>query len=829
MHTISKKYTSFKIAQQSVPVKKLESSSSNPSSASSEAHHNLTSPIIRSTAASFEATPSYSSLSSASYEASQVAPRMSSVTVREVANSTIASLGMDKALAAPIGHLAASYEATRHRSPVSSDSLAASYEASKSSHTNNPSLAASSEAIQLRPSPMQELSCTVPEVSITDSAPTSMGSETWTAAYSAAVKSNRPPAKKKYKPVALKIRPVIGELPEKFRIIRTILGDPLAGLPTLNPNPPDFVPCSRYTQDRKDLFDTINAGFLLAEECKLLHHFMMLHQDAFAWNDTERGHFREDFFPPIEIPVIPHKPWVQKNIPIPPGLFDEVCQLIQRKIDAGVFEPSNSSYRTRWFCVVKKDGKSLRIVQSLEPLNAVTIQHSGVPPFTEQLVEHFAARACGSMLDLYVGYDERALAVSSRDYTTFQTPFGTYRLTTLPMGWTNSVPIFHGDVTHILQPEIPKVTRPFIDDIPVRGPKTRYVLPNGEEERILENSGIRRFVWEHFQDLNRICQRMKYCGGTYSGFKSRLCAPEITVLGHRCTIDGRLPEESRVAKVVNWGPCIDLTDVRAFIGTIGVCRMFIRNFAHRAHHLIKLTRKGTIWEFGPRQNEAMADLKDALVHSEALRPIDYESPSAVILSVDTSYIAVGFLLAQCDPNNTKIRYYAKFGSITLNEREARFSQPKLELYGLYRTLRALKLLLIGIRNLVIEVDAAYIKGMLKNPDVAPSASINRWIVSILMFQFTLVHVPGTHHGPDGLSRRRPQPGDVAEPEDDFEDWIDQVNGFMHIINVPPSRNTRKPNITTTPTVSCYVIEVASNSADSVENPVSSHTPYSAVP
>ena len=74
--------------------------------------------------------------------------------------------------------------------------------------------------------------------------------------------------------------------------------------------------------------------------------------------------------------------------------------------------------------------------------------------------------------------------------------------------------------------------------------------------------------------------------------------------------------------------------------------------------------------------------------------------------------------------------------------------------------------------MVVEVDAAYIKGMLKNPDVSPSASMNRWILAILMFHFTLVHVPGLHHGPNGLSRWRPQPDDQDEPEDDFEDWID---------------------------------------------------------
>ena len=57
-----------------------------------------------------------------------------------------------------------------------------------------------------------------------------------------------------------------------------------------------------------------------------------------------------------------------------------------------------------------------------------------------------------------------------------------------------------------------------------------------------------------------------------------------------------------------------------------------------------------------------------------------------------------------------------------------------------------------------------------------------------MFHFKLVHVPGSHHGPDGLSRRRPQPGDEEEEEEDdgFEDWIDKFNGFMHMINEPTS-------------------------------------------
>ena len=140
-----------------------------------------------------------------------------------------------------------------------------------------------------------------------------------------------------------------------------------------------------------------------------MHHFMCLQNEGFAWNDTQRGRFREDFFLPVLMPVVEHKPWVLRNMPIPPGIFDELCRMITVKLEAGVYERSNSSYRSRWFTVLKKGGTSLRIVHSLEPLNAVTIAHSGVPLHTEHIAEQFAGRACGGILDLYVGYDERAL------------------------------------------------------------------------------------------------------------------------------------------------------------------------------------------------------------------------------------------------------------------------------------------------------------------------------------------------------------------------------------------------------------------------------------
>jgi hypothetical protein len=276
-------------------------------------------------------------------------------------------------------------------------------------------------------------------------------------------------AKKKYKPVAKKVHPVIGELPEKFCIEHKIIGNPLDNLPALNPNPPPFTPTDRYTLEQRDQLNKNHPGnFLWPAERDLMHNFMLAHDSGFAWSEEERGSFRTDFFPPVDFPVVPHTPWVERNFPIPPGIYEDVCAIVQKKLAAGIYEPSNSSYRSYWFCVLKKDGKSLRPVHSLEPLNRITIQHSGVPPIPEHLAEHFSGCTCGGMLDLYVGYDERLIAETSRDYTTFLTPFSALRLVTLPMGWTNSIPIFHDNVTFILQAEIPHVTIPYIDDVPSR-------------------------------------------------------------------------------------------------------------------------------------------------------------------------------------------------------------------------------------------------------------------------------------------------------------------------------------------------------------------------
>jgi hypothetical protein len=125
----------------------------------------------------------------------------------------------------------------------------------------------------------------------------------------------------------------------------------------------------------------------------------------------------------------------------------------------------------------------------------------------EQLVELFGAHACYASLNLFVAYDQWVVHLESRDPTTFQSPLGALCHTRLVMGHTNSVQIMQGDINYILRDEIPLFTIPFIDDVAVKGPVTRYENADSTYETIPENSGIRRSVWEHLANINRILQQ----------------------------------------------------------------------------------------------------------------------------------------------------------------------------------------------------------------------------------------------------------------------------------------------------------------------------------
>jgi len=187
----------------------------------------------------------------------------------------------------------------------------------------------------------------------------------------------------------------------------------------------------------------------------------------------------------------------------------------------------------------------------------------------------------------------------------------------------------------------------FLDDIILLGPKTRYEGKDSTYEVLSANPGICCFVWEHAVDLNYILHCLVHAGATVLAKKLQLCQPEIIVVGRKYIYKRQELNATTVEKVLKWPEYKNVSEVRGFLGMAGTVWNWIRKFAEVADPLTKLTKvtKGEFF-WGEEQKLAIEKMKERVATCEAIQPIDHSLPFEVILSIDTSVIAVGFILAQ---------------------------------------------------------------------------------------------------------------------------------------------------------------------------------------
>jgi hypothetical protein len=140
------------------------------------------------------------------------------------------------------------------------------------------------------------------------------------------------------------------------------------------------------------------------------------------------------------------------------------------------------------------------------------------------------------------------------------------------------------------------------------------------------------------------------------------------------------------------------------------------------------------------------------------------------VAVDSSINGAGWVVYQ---QNELGKHPVLYGSCTFSETESRYSQPKCELYGVFRALKDLRHRIWGI-HFRLDVDAKFLAEMIKSPDL-PNAPMTRWVMYLTLFKFEINHVPAEKHkAPDGLSRRRCSPED--SDSEDAETYLDNFIG-----------------------------------------------------
>ena len=89
--------------------------------------------------------------------------------------------------------------------------------------------------------------------------------------------------------------------------------------------------------------------FLNEQERKMFQDMLSKYGKAFASSPDEIGCVQPSIVALMVIFTMPHAPWDLKPILVPRALFPKLVNLLNKKIQMGILEPSMAPYSNWWF------------------------------------------------------------------------------------------------------------------------------------------------------------------------------------------------------------------------------------------------------------------------------------------------------------------------------------------------------------------------------------------------------------------------------------------------------------------------------------------------
>ena len=235
----------------------------------------------------------------------------------------------------------------------------------------------------------------------------------------------------------------------------------------------------------------------------------------------------------------------------------------------------------------------------------------------------------------------------------------------------------------------------------------------------------------------------------------------MAFLGHVISEQGIATQTEKVQAIRDWPPCRNFTELRAFLGTAGYYRRFVKNFSALAAPLFGLMKKGVRFKWTAECQQAFDTLKLRLMTEPILALPNNEG--TYILDTDASNFGLGAVLSQEQFGTERVIAYA---SRTINTAELKYETTRKKLLALVYGLKQFRQYLTG-RHFVIRTDHAALSWLRRTPE--PMPQLARWLTYIEEFDYEVVHRKGrSHANADGLSRIGPKKDN--EPKKDGEDF-----------------------------------------------------------
>ena len=450
------------------------------------------------------------------------------------------------------------------------------------------------------------------------------------------------------------------------------------------------------------------------------------------------GRYRDVF--PDELPAgLPPSREVDHKIELTPGStppsrpiirlsaneLEELKKQLEELIKAGFIQPSKSPFGAPILFVKKKDG-TMRMCIDYRALNNITVKNSYPLPLVDELFDRLQGAKFFSKLDLRSGYHQIRIDAKDVPKTAFRTRYGHFEFNVLPFGLTNAP----GTFMHLMH----ETFREYLDD---------FVLVFLDDILIFSKT-----LEEHERHVKAVLDKLRASKLYAKESKCEFFKTEVEFLGHMVGRDGVRMMDDKVQAISEWPTPTKVGDIRAFLGTAGYYRKFIRDFSAIATPLTELTKEAVKFEWTARRQAAFDKLKSAMKSAPVLALPDPKLP--FVVHVDASGFATGAVLQQDQGKGLQpIAYLSK----KMLDAETRYPVHEQELLGIIVALKAWRHHLMGSKfKITIMSDHKSLTQFKTQPQMSGRQA--RWQYALANYDFNIEYIEGEKNVvADGLSRR----------------------------------------------------------------------------